>query len=125
MSFISVLEQIGKGFAKGLTWAVSYAVPVEKLAALLFPSAAPALATVASATNLIQNAVLLVEQKYAAAGAASGTGPQKLAEVVQLSGDAVTSLLASAGIKADTDYIQKLVSAVVSILNVQIAQPAS
>jgi hypothetical protein len=42
MSFISVLEKIGKEFAKGLTWAVSYAVPVEKLAALLFPSAAPA-----------------------------------------------------------------------------------
>ncbi len=119
MSFISVLEKIGKEFAKGLTWAVSYAVPVEKLAALLFPSAAPALTAVVSATTLIQNAVLMVEQKYAAAGTAKGTGTQKLAEVVQLAGDAVTALLASAGIKADTDYIQKLVSAVVSILNVQ------
>ncbi len=119
MSFISVLEKIGKEFAKGLTWAVSYAVPVEKLAALLFPSAAPALTAVVTATNLIQNAVLMVEQKYSAAGAAKGTGTQKLAEVMQLAGDAVTSLLASAGIKADTDYIQKLVSAVVSILNVQ------
>jgi hypothetical protein len=125
MTFISVLEKIGKEFAKGLTWAVSYAVPAEKLVALLFPSTAPALGAVVSATTLIQNAVLLVEQKYTAAGSASGTGPQKLAEVVQLSGDAVTSLLASAGIKADTDYIQKLISAVVSILNVQIAQPAS
>lgn len=119
MSFISVLEKIGKEFAKGLTWAVSYAVPVERLAALLFPSAAPALTAVVSATTLIQNAVLMVEQKYAAAGTAKGTGTQKLAEVVQLAGDAVTSLLASAGIKADTDYIQKLISAVVSILNVQ------
>jgi len=122
MSFISVLEKIGKEFAKGLTWAVSYAVPVEKLAALLFPSAAPELNAVVSATTLIQNAVLLVEQKYAAAGVAKGTGTQKLAEVVQLAGDSVTSLLASAGIKADTAYIQKLVSAVVSILNVQSAQ---
>lgn len=122
MSFISVLEKIGKEFAKGLTWAVSYAVPVEKLAALLFPSAAPALTAVVAATNLIQNAVLMVEQKYAAAGAAKGTGTQKLAEVVQLAGDAVTSLLASAGIKADKDYIQKLISAVVSILNVQAEQ---
>jgi len=41
MSFISVLETIGKGFEKGLKWAVTYAVPVERLAALLFPSAAP------------------------------------------------------------------------------------
>ena len=119
MSFISVLEKIGKEFAKGLTWAVSYAVPVEKLAALLFPSAAPALTAVVTVTNLIQNAVLMVEQKYAAAGMAKGTGTQKLAEVMQLASDAVTTLLASAGIKADTDYIQKLVSAVVSILNVQ------
>ena len=27
MSFVSVLETIGKGFAKGLKWAVEYAVP--------------------------------------------------------------------------------------------------
>jgi len=122
MSFISVLEKIGKDFAKGLTWAVSYAAPVEKLAALLFPSAAPELGAVVTATTLIQNAVLLVEQKYAAAGVAHGTGTQKLAEVVQLAGDSVTSLLATVGIKADTAYIQKLVSAVVSILNVQDAE---
>ena len=121
MSFISVLEKIGKEFAKGLTFAVSYAIPVEKLAALLFPSAAPELAGVVSATTLIQNAVLMVEQKYAAAGVQSGTGVQKLAEVLQLAGDAVTSLLTTAGIKADIDYVQKLVSAVVSILNVQAA----
>ena len=125
MSFISVMEKIGKEFAKGLTWAVSYAVPVEKLVALLFPSSAPAVTAVVSATTLIQNAVLLVEQKYAAAGVAKGTGTQKLAEVVQLAGDAVTSLLTSAGIKADTTYIQSLISAVVGILNVQIAQPTA
>ncbi len=119
MSFISVLEKIGKDFAKGLTWAVSYAVPVEKLAALLFPSAAPELTAVVTATTLIQNAVLMVEQKFAASGTAKGTGTQKLAEVIQLAGAAVTSLLATAGINADTNYIQKLVSAVVSILNVQ------
>ena len=121
MSFVSVLEKIGKEFAKGLTFAVSYAVPVEKLAALLFPSAAPELTGVVSATNLIQNAVLMVEQKYTAAGIESGTGVQKLAEVMQLAGDAVTSLLSSSGMKPDTSYIQKLISAVVSILNVQAA----
>ena len=41
MSFVSVLETIGKGFAKGLKWAVEYAVPVERLVGLLFPAAAP------------------------------------------------------------------------------------
>jgi hypothetical protein len=119
MSFTSVMETIGKGFAKGLKWAVEYAVPVEKLVGLLFPAAAPITTEVADATSLIQTAVLLVEQKYAASGAASGTGAQKLAEVLLLTEQSVTALLAKAGMTADTSYIESVVSAVVAILNVQ------
>ncbi|MBS1822556.1 MAG: hypothetical protein JST61_11380 [Acidobacteria bacterium] len=124
MSFISVLEAIGKGFEKGLKWAVTYAIPVERLAALLFPSAAPAANELADAATLIQNAVLLVEQKYAASGVQSGTGAQKLAEVLVLTEQAVTALLAKANITADTGYIANIVSAVVAILNVQTAAKA-
>jgi hypothetical protein len=119
MSFLSVLEAVGKGFEKGLKWAVTYAVPVEKLVGLLFPAAAPVANEVADATSLIQTAVLLVEQKYAASGVQSGTGTQKLAEVLLLTQTAVTSLLAQAGVTASTSYIENLVTAVVSILNVQ------
>ena len=119
MSFVSVLETIGKGFAKGLQWAVEYAVPVEKLVGLLFPAAAPVANEVADATSLIQTAVLLVEQKYAASGAQSGTGAQKLAEVMLLTEQSVTALLARAGITVDSTYIAKVVSTVVAILNVQ------
>jgi hypothetical protein len=119
MSFVSVMETIGKGFAKGLKWAVEYAVPVEKLVGLLFPAAAPIADGVADATSLIQTAVLLVEQKYAASGAQSGTGAQKLAEVLLLTEQSVTALLAKAGITADSTYIANVVSAVVAILNVQ------
>ncbi len=119
MSFIGTLETIGKDFAKGLSWAVTYAVPVEQLAGLIFPEAAPAMAGVVAATTLIQNAVMTVEQKYAASGIAKGTGVQKLGEVVLLTGDAVTTLLAKSGINADTTYIQKVISAVVGVLNVQ------
>lgn len=122
MSFIGVLEAIGKGFVKGLGWAVQYAVPVEKLVALLFPAAAPAALGLAGATTLIQNAVLLVEQKYAASGVQTGTGKQKSAEVLTLVGPAVTSMLAQEGIKADTDYIQSIITAVVGILNVPAPQ---
>jgi hypothetical protein len=122
MSFVSVLETIGKGFEKGLKWAVEYAVPVERLVALLFPAAAPVVTEVADATSLIQTAVLLVEQKYAASGVQSGTGVQKLAEVMLLTEQAVTALLTKAGIAANTSYIQSVVSAVVAILNVQRAQ---
>jgi hypothetical protein len=119
MSFTSALETIGKGFAKGLKWAVEYAVPVEKLVGLLFPSAAPVANEVADATSLIQTAVLLVEQKYAASGVQNGTGPQKLSEVMLLTEQSVTALLAKAGISADSSYIENVVSAVVAILNVQ------
>ena len=124
MTFISVLETIGKGFEKGLKWAVEYAVPVEKLVGLLFPEAAPAANGVADATTLIQSAVLLVEQKYAASGVQAGTGEQKLAEVMLLAGSTVTSLLTSAGIPANSSYIESLISAVVAILNVQ-SMPSS
>ena len=125
MSFVSVLETIGKGFAKGLQWAVEYAVPVEKLVGLLFPAAAPVANEVADATSLIQTAVLLVEQKYAASGVQSGTGTQKLAEVMLLTEQSVTALLAKAGIAADSSYIANVVSAVVAILNVQGAPAAA
>lgn len=119
MSFLNVLEEVGKDFEKGLKWAVEYAIPVEKLVGLLFPQAAPAITAVADATSLIQSAVLLVEQKYAASGAQSGTGAQKLAEVMALAGAAVASLLQQAGILASGSYIESLVSAVVGVLNVQ------
>jgi hypothetical protein len=125
MSFTGVLEAVGKDFAKGLKWAVQYGVPVEKLSALLFPAAGPALTTLANATTLIQNAVVLVEQKYAASGVQEGTGPQKLAEVMTLAATAVMSLLSEAGISATTEYVQSLVSAVVAILNVQPAPAAT
>jgi hypothetical protein len=122
MSFVSALEAVGKGFEKGLKWAVEYAVPVERLVGLLFPSAAPVANEVADATALIQNAVLLVEQKYAASGVENGTGQQKLAEVMLLTEQAVTGLLTKAGIQANTAFIQSVVSAVVAILNVQQVQ---
>ena len=124
MTFTGVLQAIGKDFAKGLKFAVTYAVPIEKLAALLFPTAAPVANELADATGLIQNAVMLVEQKYAASGVQSGTGQQKLAEVMLLAGDTVAQLLNKAGVPATADYVSKLVSAVVSILNVQ-AMPAT
>ena len=125
MSFVSVLETIGKEFAKGLKWAVEYAVPVERLVGLLFPAAAPIANELADATSLIQTAVLLVEQKYAASGVQSGTGTQKLAEVMLLTEQSATALLAKAGVSADTSYIESVVSAVVAILNVQSASVAT
>jgi len=119
MSFIGVLETLGKDFAKGLKFALTYAIPVESLVVLLFPAAAPAMAAATNATQLIQTAVVLVEQKFAASGTQSGTGPQKLAEVLTLAEGTVTTLLTQAGIATDTAYVTSLVNAVVAILNAQ------
>jgi hypothetical protein len=115
MSFVSVLETIGKGFAKGLKWAVEYAVPVERLVGLLFPAAAPVANELADATSLIQTAVLLVEQKYAASGVQSGTGAQKLAEVVLLTEQSVTALLAKQGVTVDSMEAGAVDAALVSL----------
>ena len=119
MSFISVMETIGKDFEKGLKWAAAYALPAEKLVSLLFPAAAPVATELADATTLIQNAVLVVEQKFTAEGRQSGTGVQKLGEVLALVEQTVTALLSKAGIHADTSYIEKIISAIVALLNVQ------
>jgi hypothetical protein len=125
MSFVSFLEAVGKDFLKGLAYAVKIAVPVETLAKLLFPQFAPAITAGVDAASLIQNAVLVVEQKFAAAGKQSGSGAQKLAEVLVLAEGGVTSILAQHGVKADAGYVASLVNAVVAVLNVQAAPAGS
>jgi hypothetical protein len=119
MGFISFLEAIGKDFAKGLAFAVKLAIPVASLAKLLFPGMSPAITVGVDVATLIQNAVLIVEQKFAAAGMQSATGAQKLAEVLLLTEQVVTSLLTEGGVAADSAYVTSLVNAVVAILNVQ------
>ena len=121
--FVSIMKWIGKEEKVVYADIIKYAPPVAKLAELLFPAEAAAIAAGESAaldvTNLIQNAVLMVEQKYAASGVATGTGVQKAAEVLTLAGQAVTSLLSKLGITATSDYINGLISSVVGVLNVQ------
>ncbi len=127
-AFITLLEKIGQDFEKGLTDAVKYLPAAATLASIIFPAAAAPLAEAVSVTDLIQNGVATVEQKYAASGVQSGTGAQKSAEVLTLTHSAVTTLLATpavaselkaAGITVNSDYIGNLISAIVGILNVQ------
>jgi hypothetical protein len=116
----NVFKIVGHDAEAALSVIVKYVVPVEKLIDLLFPGVVGTAATaVGNGLTLIQNAVVLVEQKYAAMNHASETGPQKLADVLTLTESAVTSLLAQAGITADTAYVTNLINTVVGILNVQ------
>jgi hypothetical protein len=128
--FTTIFSWIANGEKVIYADILKYVPPVAKLAEMLFPGEAAAIAAGTSAaldvTTLIQNAVLMVEQKYAASGVANGTGVAKAAEVTALAGSAVTSLLKNLGITATADYLQSLIDAVVGILNVQqIAVPAT
>lgn len=114
---LSVLETVGKDVEKVLTVAVKYAVPVEALVSILFPAAGPAAAAAGTALSLIQTAVLEVEQK-ASALPAGLTAAQKAADILQLVGPAVTSILAQEKITAGSAEVANLISAVSAILNV-------
>ena len=117
--FVSIMEQIGKDALKALAEIVKYLPAAAGLAAEIFPAESAAIAGVVNSVDLIQNAVVTVEQKMAAGNVSKGTGTQKLADVLTIVTPTVTQLLTAEGIKADTAYIQNLVNAVVAVLNVR------
>ena len=118
--FISVMEQIGKDALKVLTEVEKYLPLAGTLAELFFPPEAAAIAGVVNATALIQKAVVLAEQKMAAGGQAKGSGVQKSVDVLSTVEPVVMQLLTEAKISnVDTAYIQKIIDAVVSDLNVR------
>jgi hypothetical protein len=102
-----------------------YLVPVASLVSLLFPGAASTATGVVNAVNLIQQTVVLVQQKYAALNLSSSTpAATQLADMLGLVTPAVQSLLASEGITYNTTQVTNLVNAVVAILQAQ-AAPAT
>lgn len=128
MSFLSIMKKIGSLFMEGLTEAIKYLPGVEVLTSFIFPPAVAGEQVALSTAELLQNAIVTVEQKYAASGVQTGTGTQKAAEVLTLTKAAVTTMLAdptvakglaAAGITVDANYIQGLISAIVTFLNIQ------
>lgn len=119
--FVTIMEKIGADVK--IVWddVVKYLPTAASLAAIIFPPSAAADAAVVSSVDLIQQAVATVEQKFAAQGAPTGTGSQKLAQVLTIVTPSVTQLLAQLKITASTTYITNIVNAVVAILNVQTA----
>lgn len=123
MSFISIMKAIGNGIKIIFTDVVKFLPSAAQLAGILFPGEAGAIKEVVNSVDLIQQTVATVEQKFAAAGAPTGTGPQKLAQVLSIVTPVVQDSLAKAGIQADQTYITNIVNAVVAILNVSQAAP--
>ena len=117
--FVSIMEAIGRDALKVLTEIEKYLVPVAELAAEIFPAQTAVIDGVVNSVGLIQKAVAMAEQKMAAANMQTGTGLQKAANVLSIVTPTVTQLLTAEGLKVDTAYIQKLVDAIVGILNVR------
>ena len=123
--FLTVMQAIGKDAKIVLTEVEKYLPSAATLASLLFPAQKATVAGVVNSVGLIQQAVTLIEQKYAAMGSATGTGAQKLAEALSIVTPTVTQLLSAEGVPVNSEFIQKLTNAVVAILNVQISTIAA
>ena len=117
--FLTIMEAIGKDAKLVFTEVEKYLPEATTLAKLLFPAQTGAVTGVVNAVGLIQQAVAVIEQKYAALGTATGTGAQKLAEALSIVTPTVTQLLSAEELPVNQAYIQKITNAVVAILNVQ------
>ena len=74
MNFISVMTRIAHDIKIAWEDVVKYLPAASELAAIIFPAQTAAIAGVVTSVDLIQQAVATVEQKFAAMGAATGTG---------------------------------------------------
>ncbi len=114
-TFTSVLSSIGTGLKDFFDKLLPIAVAAEPIIDVAFPG-------IGALYNTTVAMVINAEIAAAAAGKQNGTGPQKLAAVVQALTPIATQYLASQGITADQAQITAWVNAVVASLN---ALPAS
>lgn len=109
--FISVLEAIGRDFEHGLEKVLPWVEGAGEVAVGIFaPNFSPLF-------NSTVTAIAMAEQKAAALGKQSGTGIQKLADVLQLMEPVIAQALAIAGKASDQAAVINYINAVVTILN--------
>lgn len=120
--FISFLEAVGTDFKNGL----AKIDPFLKEGIALAEAAAPEVAVLDPALGVIFSTVIAtvstIEQKFAAMGAQSGTGAQKLATAISILQPVVSQAFSAAGKPSDTGTVTNYINAVVGFLN---AIPAS
>jgi hypothetical protein len=117
MSFKSFLEHVGHDFKRGLDFILPWAAGAGEVAVSLF---APALGPMFNSTV---SAVVLAEQKATALGKATGSGPQKLADVLQLMEPVISQGLKDAGKDGSTAAVTNYINSVVQVLNAAPAPP--
>jgi hypothetical protein len=109
--FISFLDKVGHDFKVGLDKVLPIAATAGEAAMSIFVPGGSAL------FNQTVAAVITAEQSAAAIGQQSGTGPQKLAAVMQLMGPLIKQALADVGKPNDDASAQRYISSVVTILS--------
>ena len=118
MSFISIMDAVGRDVKLAYTDVVKYLPTAAALAETIFVGQTGKITGVVNAVGLIQQAVVLVEQKFAAIGTPTGTGTQKSAQVLTIVGPIVTQLFVAEGISFNATTVQNVINGVVAILNV-------
>jgi hypothetical protein len=110
-AFESFLSAAAKGIQKVLNVGINLATAEQPLINQLLP---PQFATAENAaTALIKNVMLTTEAKYQALGA-SVSYPQKVAEVVAITGAALIQILAGIGVTAGQTELTALVTGATS-----------
>jgi hypothetical protein len=117
------MEQIGRDALKALDYVEKYLPLASELAMEIFPAQTAAITGVVNSVALVQKAVVVAEQKMAAANLQNGTGLQKSADVLSIVTPTVTQLLTAEGVKVDAAYIQTMIDTIVGILKLRDATP--
>lgn len=103
--FLSWLEHVGRSILH-----IAENPEVTRIITLFAPQ-------FGAAFNLTVNAVALAEQKFAALGQQSGSGAEKLADVLQIAQPTIAQALKDLGKPNDVDSVKAYINAVVTVLN--------
>lgn len=116
-TFEGFLKKAGRLVGVVLSDIAKLALPITSILAAISPKMPAPEAAFVATVQLIGNAVIAVEQKWAAMGTAAGA--QKLADVLVLVEQPAIALFAAAGMTIDIGYVVDLVNGIVALLNAQ------
>jgi hypothetical protein len=107
---ITFLERVGQDIEKAFAVAAPIIQEAEPFINLTFPGFGPLFSTTA-------NEVISVEQKFAAIGKQTGSGPAKLANVLAVIQPVAAQLLSNAKLPNDATTVTNWINGVVALLN--------
>lgn len=115
--FVTFLEDIGHDFKVGL----QKLDPIVKEGVVLGTAATPYVTALDPAIGAILQTTIAtvsdIEQKFAAMGNQTGSGPQKLAQAVTILQPVISQAFSAAGKASDGETVTNYVNAVVGFLN--------